>query len=89
MIQLNFAARSTTRDFRIKLVLNSSFIVQRSSFNSSFIIHHSAFIICSSRCPEKRLDGFINSIGGRVHLLNHRFELLKIHDSDPFLDSHK
>ena len=40
MIQLNFAARSTTRDFRIKLVLNSSFIVQRSSFNSSFIIHH-------------------------------------------------
>jgi len=45
MIQLNFAARSTTRDFRIKLVLNSSFIVQRSSFNSSFIIHHSSFRI--------------------------------------------
>ena len=45
MIQLNFAARSTTRDLRIKLVLNSSFIVQRSSFNSSFIIHHSSFRI--------------------------------------------
>jgi hypothetical protein len=44
MIQLNFAARSTTRDLRIKLVLNSSFIVQRSSFNSSFIIPHSSFV---------------------------------------------
>ena len=42
--QLNFAARSTTRDLRIKLVLNSSFIVQRSSFNSSFIIPHSSFV---------------------------------------------